>query len=118
MDVHTRARDARKRFGHEGGIQALALGDRLYRVLQRDGAVGRLQSLVILEVDLVLAGRGFVMVRLDGDPELLQRADNVRPRAAEASSRKIEVAGLVESVVLRWNGAVGFEEEELNSGPI
>jgi hypothetical protein len=66
-------------------VQAVALGDRLQRVLEGDRVIGGLQGVGVAEVDLVLAARHLVVGLLDGDPHLAS-ARTISLRTSEARS--------------------------------
>src|SRR5207244_105784 len=55
--MHPRPCRAEDRFGHEGGQQSAALGNRLDRVLEGDQLVRALHGVAEREVQLVLPGR-------------------------------------------------------------
>jgi hypothetical protein len=69
VHVHAAAVVADDRLGHEGGGLAVAVGDVLDDVLQRQQLVGLLDQRVELGADLALAGGGdLVVVHLDSMP--------------------------------------------------
>ena len=95
VGVHPGAVDPVDRLGHERRVQAVLLGDRLERELERDRVVGGRQRVAVLEVDLVLAGRDLVVGGLDPDPERLEGVDHVLADLLGEVGREVEVAGLV-----------------------
>src|SRR5690606_18751545 len=112
VDVHAGTVDALDRLGHEGGMQAMALGDRLQDVLEGDGAVGGRDGRAVLEVDLVLADGDLVVAGLDLDAHLLKVADHVLADVGGEVARQVEVA----APVVRQRGdalTISREEEEL-----
>ncbi len=117
MRVHARAVDAVDRLGHERRVQAVQVGDGLERELEGDGVVGRAQPIVVLEVDLVLAGGDLVVGGLDADAEGFQGVDHVLADFLGQVGREVEVARLI--VWQRGDVAVlvASEEEELELGP-
>ncbi len=113
MRVHARPVDAEDRLGHERGVQAVQLRDRLQRELERDGVVGGLEAVGVAEVDLVLAGCDLVVGGFDADAERLQRVDHVLADVRAKVGREVEVAGVVVRQRLDLAVLVLAEEEEL-----
>ena len=93
--VHAAAVDAGNRLGHEGGIDAVVLGDGFQRLAQGDGVIGGAQRQVIFDVDLMLPNSHFVMQRFDGDAKALQCGDHLASDGMRQVDVGIEVAGLV-----------------------
>ena len=58
------------RLGHERDAPAVEVGDLLRAVLEEHAPVGRLEDVVVADVDLVLAGRRLALAELDRDPRL------------------------------------------------
>ena len=56
--------------GHEGDAPAVEVGDLLGAVLEQDAPIGRLEDVVVADVDLVLAGGGLALGELDRDARL------------------------------------------------
>ena len=113
VGVHPGAVDPVDRLGHERRVEAVLLGDRLERELERDRVVGGRERVAVLEVDLVLPDRDLVVGGLDPDPERLEGVDHVLADLLGEVGREVEVAGLV--VGQRLDPAVGAapEQEEL-----
>ena len=113
QQVQARAVPAVDRLGHEGGVQAVLLGDVLDDEAERADVVGGDQHVVLAEVDLVLAGGDLVVRRLDVDADRLERQDDLPPHVlAEVDGREVEVAGRVVRLG-RGLAVAGLEEEEL-----
>src|SRR5260370_3530570 len=68
---------AEYRFGYEGGQQASALRHRLDRVLEGHEMVGAFHGVAEREVELVLPGRHLVVDHLDGDPQVVEVANDL-----------------------------------------
>ena len=117
MGVHARAVDAVDGLGHEGRVEAVQVGDGLERELEGDRVVGRAQAVVVLEVDLVLAGGHLVVRGLDPDAEGLERVDHVLADFLGEVGREVEVAGLIVRQRRDLAVVVAAEEEELELGP-
>ena len=113
QQVQARSVPAVDRLGHEGGVQAVLLGDVLDDEAERADVVGGDQHVVLAEVDLVLAGGDLVVRRLDVDADRLERQDDLPPHVlAEVDGREVEIAG----GVVRVGGGLAvarLEEEEL-----
>ena len=71
--MHARAVDPEDRLGHEGGHQAVLVGDRLDGVLQRQHVVGRSQRIGEAEIDLVLAAGHLMVTHFDLQAHAVQR---------------------------------------------
>ena len=112
--MHAAAVDAEHRLGHEGGMQAVLLGQGLDRQLEGHDVVGGGQRLGVLEVDLVLALGNLVVGSLDLEAHLLQRqADLAAGALAVIQRAQVEVTGLVGGGGGGVAGLIGLEEEEL-----
>ena len=70
VEVARRAGPGVVRLGHEREAPAVEVGDLLGPVLEEDAPVGRLEDLVVADVDLVLARRRLALAELDRDPRL------------------------------------------------
>ena len=104
--------------GHEGGVQAVFLCQRLHRQLEGHNVIRRGQRVGIPEVDLMLPGRHFVMAGLDFEAHLFQRHADLAPRALAVIQRsQVEVARLVRSRRGRMPFFVHLEQEELALRP-
>src|SRR5260370_23498792 len=86
---------AEYRFGYEGGQQTSTLRHRLDRVLEGHEMVGAFHGVAEREVELVLPGRHLVVARLDGDPQVVEGADDLLANVAGDIDRVVEVAGPV-----------------------
>ena len=96
MGVHAGAGDAEDRLRHERGVQVVVQRDVLHDEAARADVVGRRQHVVIVKIDLVLAGRHFVMRGFDVDAHLLEGDDDVAADVfAEIDGREIEIAGAI-----------------------
>ena len=73
VGVHAAAVDAEHRLGHEGGVQAVLLRQRLDGELEGHDVVGGAEGVGVFEVDLVLAGGHLVVGGLDLKAHLFQR---------------------------------------------
>ena len=93
MEVARRARPGRVGLGHERDPPAVEVGDLLRAVLEDHAPVGRLEDVVVADVDLVLAGRRLALAELDRDPG---RGHLVAQQAVE----RLGLGGLEEVVVL------------------
>ena len=113
VGVHPGAVDPVDRLGHERRVQAVLLGDRLERELERDRVVGGRERVAVLEVDLVLPDRDLVVGRLDPDPERLEGVDHVLADLLGEVGREVEVAGLVVGQRLDPAVVAAPEQEEL-----
>ncbi len=113
MAVHARAIDAVERLGHKGGVQSVALGNRLERHPERYGVVRGLKSGAVLEVDLVLADRDLVMAGLHHDPLLLEGVDHLLADIGRQVGGHVEIASLIVRQRLNTRGSIGPQQEEL-----
>ena len=114
MGVHAVAVDAVKRLGHEGGVQAVLLGDRLQRRAEGDRVVGGAHRIVVFEVDLVLADGHFVVASFDDDAQLFERFDHLLAHVGGFVGGQVEVAGLVVRQRLDLRQAVLFMVEAIS----
>jgi hypothetical protein len=74
--VHPAAVDPLDRLGHERGEEAVAVGDVPDHELESGQVVRGGEHVGVAEIDLVLAGRHFVMGGLDLEPHLEQLLDD------------------------------------------
>ena len=90
--------------GHEGDAPAVEVGDLLRPVLEEHAPVGRLENVVVADVDLVLAGRGLALGELDRDPR----------RGHLVAQQPMERLGLgrLEEVVVLVVGAEALRDAE------
>ena len=113
MRVHARSVQSEDRLGHEGRVQIVSERDVLHDEAEGADVVRRRQHVVVAEIDLVLAGRDFVMRGFDVKPHLLEREHDLAAHVlAEIDRREIEVSG----GVVRFGGGLAvaaLEEEEL-----
>ena len=86
-----------QRLRHEGGVDAVRERDLLHDEAVGHRVVGHRQRVGVAQVDLVLAGRDFVVAVLDADAHLLEREDRLAAQVAgDVERRQVEVAALVE----------------------
>ncbi len=96
MAVHPAPVDPRDRLRHESRIQPVREGDRLGDLFEGDNVVGRPQGIGIVEVDLVLGGRDFVMSGFHLEAHLGEGADDLRSGSlSPVDGKEVEVAPLV-----------------------
>ena len=93
MEVPGRARPAVVGLGHEGDAPAVEVGDLLGAVLEDDAAVGRLEDVVVADVDLVLAVGRLALAELD-------RHVRGGHLVAQQAVERLGLGGLEEVVVL------------------
>ena len=114
VGVHTGARYPEDRLGHEGGVEAVALGQGLDRQLKGHDVVGGVEGLGVLEVDLMLALGALVVAGLDLKVHLLQRHADLPPGGLPViQGAQVEVARLVVGLGGGLALLVGLEQEEL-----
>ena len=112
--MHTGARYPEDRLGHEGGVEAVALGQGLDRQLKGHDVVGGVEGLGVLEVDLMLALGALVVAGLDLKVHLLQRHADLPPGGLPViQGAQVEVARLVVGLGGGLALLVGLEQEEL-----
>ena len=117
IGVHAAAVDAEHRLGHEGGVQAVLLRQRLDGQLEGHDVVGGGQRVGVLEIDLVLSSRDLVMGGLDFKAHLLKRhADFAAGALAVIERAQVKIAGFVARLGGRAPRIVGLEEEKLALG--
>ena len=103
---------------HEGREQALANGDLLHRCLEHERAVGRVERLRVLDVDLVLGVHELVVRGERLQPEVVapeQHLEHDLARIRDGPDR-VDAGELVDvaaKAVLRRGVALGEEELEL-----
>jgi hypothetical protein len=118
MYVHTGAIHAEDRLGHEGGVQAVQLRNRLERVLEGNGVVRCLQGTAIAEIDLVLPDGYLVVRRFHVDPHILQGIDHLLSNRGGKVGGEIEVPAVV---VRQWAVLAvfpGTSRKNSSSGPV
>ena len=81
------------RLGHEGDAPAVQVGDLLRAVLEDHAPVGRLEDVVVADVDLVLAVRRLALAELD------RNVGGAHLRAKEVM-QGLRLGGLEQVVVL------------------
>ena len=114
VDVHTTAGGAVDGLGHEGGVEAVLLGQGLHRQLEGHDVVGGPEGVGVLEVDLVLPGGYLVVAGLDLKAHLLQgEADLPAGAFAMVQGAQVEVARLVAGAGGGTAVLIGLEQEEL-----
>ena len=70
--MHARASGAVNGFGHKGGVKTVGVGDLFHRLFDGDDAVGGVQRLGVLKINLMLPGGALVVGGLDLKPQGLQ----------------------------------------------
>ncbi len=106
VGMHAAAVLTEDRLGHEGGIDAVLGRDFLDNQTIGHSVVGDLESVVIADIDLVLAGADLVVAVLDIDTHLIERQHGIAPEVAgDVKRRQIKIAALVENL-----GALGILE--------
>ena len=114
VGVHAAAVDAEHRLGHERGVQAVLLCQRLDSQLEGHDVIGGVQGVGVLEVDLMLAGGDLVVGRLDLKAHLLKRhADLPAGVLAVVERTQVKVGGLVGRRGSRRALLVRLEQEGL-----
>ena len=118
VHVHAAAVDAEDGLGHEGGVEAVGLGDGLHRHAEGADVVRGGEGIGVFEVDLVLALGHLVVARLNLKAHLLQHEADLPPHvAAVVDGGHVEVAGGVSGPGGGEPLLVGLEEEELHLRP-
>ena len=118
VDVHSGARNAVDRLGHEGSMQAVALRSGLDDLLKGDDVIRRDQRLIVLEINLVLAARHLVVAGFDFKAHVLEHhAHLAAGDFALVGRTQVEVTALVIGAGGRLAGIVGMEQEELQLRP-
>jgi hypothetical protein len=108
--MHARAVLAEERLRHERRVVAVLLRDLLHDEAVREHEVRHIERVCVADVDLVLGRADLVVVVLDGDAHLLERADRVAADRRRRVHRRLgEVAALVE----RLRAVLVLEEEVL-----
>ena len=115
--VHAAAVYAENRLRHEGGVQAVVLGEGLYHHAEGHDVVRRGERVGILEVYLVLAGGDLVVAGLYFKAHLLQGEAYVAAGGLAVVHRaEVEVSCLVAGLAGRLAVGVHLEEEKLALG--
>ena len=68
VDMHPAAVDAKKRFGHESGVEIMFESDEFRRHFQSNRIIRRFQSLVITDINFVLTVSHLMSTGFDGNP--------------------------------------------------
>ena len=112
--VHAAAGGAADGLGHEGGVEAVLLGQSLHRQLEGHDVVRSPQGVGVLEVDLVLAGCHLVVAGLHRHAHLLQiQADLPAGPLPMVQRAQGKIAGLVGSPDGGLTVFIGLEQKEL-----
>src|SRR6266700_2231188 len=98
MGVAAIARQLEEGLGHEGGAQAVLLGDRAHHVLEEGMAVGGLERRIVLPVHLELAVRILVVVLVGLPAQRLHGVTDFRDHVVAAHQRLLVVARLALAV--------------------
>ena len=111
--MHAGACGAIDGLGHEGGVEAVGIGDLLHRLLEGDDIVRGGKGLGVLEVNLMLAGGALVVGGFDFKPQGLQgQADLPAGVVPVVDGAQVEVAGFVPGFGGGLAVLVDFKEEE------
>ena len=113
INVHPRTVDAENGLGHEGGVQAGALGNGFHHELEGHHIIGCGKGLAVFEVDLVLGVRHLVVGGLYLEAHILEGHADIPPHVfPEVDGAEVEIAALV----VRGGGGsaefIGMEQEE------
>ena len=94
--MHAGAVDSRAGLWHERGIQAVPLGNGLYRQLEGLDIVRRGQRLSRLKIDFMLGGGRLVMGTFHHKSHLLQCQHNIAPRIfSQIEGADVKISGLL-----------------------
>jgi hypothetical protein len=117
VGVHGRAGVLPERLGHERRPGTVLERDFLDDVAERHHVVGHGQRVGEAQVDLLLAGRPFVVAEFHRDAHEFQRLDGVPAEVRRGVVHcLVEVAGVVHRDGLGAVIGAGFEQEELDFG--
>ena len=116
--MHPAAAPVGEGFREEAGIEAVLSGDRLDRRPEGEEVVGGRQGVGKPEINLVLAGAGFVVGGLGVEAHLLQRQADLPPDVfPPVEGGNVGVARVVVGGQGRFPELVGLKEVELALGP-
>ena len=111
--VHAGSVHPEDRLWHEGGVQAVALGDGFDGELEGHDVVGGGEGVGVFEINFVLAGGDFVVAGFDLKAHGFQRdADLAACSFAVVERAEIEIAGFVAGLGGWASVFVGVEEEK------
>ncbi|OPZ80744.1 MAG: hypothetical protein BWY76_03262 [bacterium ADurb.Bin429] len=97
MHVHAGAVLPEKRLGHEGGIDAIHIGDFLHRQAVGHQRIRHGEGVGVAQINLVLTGGDFVMAVFDVNAHLLQRQHRIATQVHRfIAGDKVEITTLVQ----------------------
>ena len=111
--MHAATVDSKDRFGHEGRMETILLGDGFYRQFKGHNIIGSAQRIAVLEVDFMLTAGYLMMARFHFITHALQHhADLTACRSAMVQRVQIEVAGVITGLCGGLSVFIGFKQEE------
>ena len=114
VQVHAGARRPKEGLWHEGGVEAVFLGDGLDRQLEGHDLVGGVHGVHIFKVDLMLSGGALVVAGLDLVAHLLQHPADLPAGGLPLVQRaQVKVARLIPGAGGGPALLVGLKEEKL-----